>query len=448
MKKKLLLIFFIILSFASPVLRVNASGVPLALITTIYDSNTNDNFWDAQIIEEEETNVSSPDYKNSYIGGIIKTASDVDYFCLNSFSCGTILLQLTMLDTSYTNTYNYNFEIYEHQNGNNVTRHNNYMNLLYSSTTLGTNEYYRFECKATSYFIKIYSADGTYSSRNSYKLSYSQYKPKTSYDMQQYIEDNAEGFAIWESDFKIAGGPNVVVPYESEFYFGYTFSGDDIYHDVTKKFYEYGEFPSFELYFWGPQTRMELYDFLTEFIDSCYDKIDAIDNKNGVKKLYTRINKIGDQILFVLDIFISGLGIVSNITIEVTDYVLAYFGISVTPESTDSLYELIIYLSSLKTAIVDLPDTTTDDNYLFMISHKNSIIKSSSSMGDDYYQVSNFDGTGCRYYLDFRYSGSNYIYDVKEYDNNQDGTYDKIYGKCYFDNINQRLKTLFGYEEL
>ena len=42
----------------------------------------------------------------------------------------------------------------------------------------------------------------------------------------------------------------------------------------------------------------------------------------------------------------------------------------------------------------------------------------------------------------YRYE-SNTIYDSKQFDNNNDGTYNYIYGKCYFDNIENRLSSLY-----
>ena len=212
---------------------IKAESNPFVLITTIRDQESNNSFLTAVTIEENETNVASPNYKNDYIGGIISSASDVDYFCLNSFSTGSMLLQLTMLDTSLESTYNYNFEIYEHINTINSVKGDTYMTLLYSSSTPGTNEYYRFDCKATSYFIKIFSTSGS-STRNSYKLSYDIYRQKTSYNLSQYVAENSEGYALQESDFKFGGLQNVILTCDQENYVTYTLDNDYLYHDVKK----------------------------------------------------------------------------------------------------------------------------------------------------------------------------------------------------------------------
>ena len=433
-----------ILSFLNPevIKKVNAEVNPYALITTVYDEEPNDYISNPQIVEEYETNIKSPNYKNSYLGGTINSSTDVDYFKFNIYGDASFGIWLTTYDGSDYSMLglNYNFTIYKQLNKTFPSLDNSGIQEIYSSNNLYVNDLYNFTCEPRTYFVQVFGVNGSSNSRFSYKLVYSiNYLHNSSFNLKNYQQDHDNSFVVWQSDFNFLEKDD----WGKEDHYliqNHNIIGS-IGHDLCDEFMRLEGYPNFEIYFWGVELRNEVISLLQEMINKLKIHKEEIEESNENLQLIVEWTNFGGVTLSICAAFVPVLTIPS-IAYSILSLAVFHF---VTPNSTESISNLIDYYSNIIYAIADNTNSTGDDDFIYCITNKLKIYREEVplSINSKYFVQTVCDETGSKYNNYIRYE-SDYIYDIKQYDESGSTNYFNIYGKYYVENANQILENYYG----
>lgn len=423
MRKRLfILVLFMIISILQPNLnkrKTTQSIRPFALVQTIRDQEVNDSFAQAIIVEQTNTNINSQLYKNNYVGGILSSQSDVDYYCFRLFYEANITFRLEMIDSNKMQTYNYNFEIYEQKNKLLPELNSDDFNLLFSSSNYGTYESYSFTSEATNYYIKIYNGGYTSSQIDSYKFTYNiTPTERRSFNIHQQATNNPDGGAIvWEADY-VHGNIRHDISDGVSKHYG---TGLNTYL-LANDYAFYDGYPTFEIYFWGVEWRNKLVSYLEDIINQLENKRQTLINvKVGVSILSQGAN-LCFQIWGAGEIISSVLRAFTGVSSGLISFIIS--------TNISRVDELINYYNMLIQFIED-KEGELDDNNVYAITYKTRFIPDTDSGN---FIRGEFNNSGCRFTSDREYN-TTHIYDIREFDHDSDGVYTKIYGKYYLENV-------------
>lgn len=436
-----------IVSFINPeiIRRVNADSNPYALINTVYDEEPNDYITNPQIVEEYQTNVKSPNYKNSYVGGTIGTSSDVDYFMFNIYGDASVTFWLTTFDNSDYSLLglNYNFAVYKQQNKVYPSLDNSGLQALYTSSYVYVDDLYNFTCVPGTYFVKVFGVNGSYNTRFSYKLVYSiNYSHNSSFNLREYQQENDNSFAVWQSDFSFLEKHDWGK--EEDYLIQNHNSNGSIEHNLCDEFMWLDGFPNFEIYFWGVELRTQIVEMIEEILNGLNNDLENMEEYNRKLDLDVQLYNEAGLLFAVLSLNKSFGPIFSSLSSITTIVGYLHFK-ALTPKKVNSIYELIDYYNNIIYAIADNTASTGDDDFIYCITNKLKIYMEDDplSINSKYFVQTVCNETGSRYNNYMRYE-SDYIYDIKQYDELGGTNYFNIYGKYYVEDAEEILENYLG----
>lgn len=441
--KLLITILFMMLSLIRPEVarKVCAENNPYALITTIYDEEPNDYISNPQIVEEYQTSIKSPNYKNSYLGGTIGTSSDVDYFQFNIYGDASVTFWLTTFDNSDYSSFglNYNFTVYKQLNKAYPSLDNYGIEAQHTSSHAYVNDRYNFTCVPGTYFVKVFGVNGSYNSRFSYKLTYSiNYLHNSSFNLKEYQQENDNSFVVWQSDFSYLEKDDWGK--EEDYLVQNHNSNGSIGHDLCDEFMRLNGFPNFEIYFWGVDLRNEIVEMLEEIVSDLEDTKEQNGDYNEKLEAVTNVLNTAGVVTASLSLMKGTGGIVfSFISTALTIFSYAYLKAN-TPKEINSLTELINYYNQIIYAIADNKTSDGDDDFIYCLTYKTNIYRKElyGSINSQYFVETVCNPLGVRYNNYMRYE-SDYIYDIKQFDETGESNYFNIYGKYYVETADQIL---------
>lgn len=440
--KKIFTYLILLLSFLGMngnVIRTFADSNPFALIQTIYDVESNDQFQNAiSITQGSFTNVvtSYSDYK----AGTIGSGTDVDNYTFNLYANSNVQFSLTSLDTAVYHLLDYDFKIYKQLSKANPGYNLSDMQLLYTSSAAGANDYYSALLNPGTYYVQIYCDDKiNYDNRSSYKLGYYiRTENKTSLNINDYVDQHDNSYLVWSSDYNVfdrkdLNGIDINGIYHSQI----PESGDGIQradpHPLDYEFWRIGGFLNMEIYLWGKQMRIEVFNALN---DACQQlEYDLPQNPQiSFDSVYWTVNEAMETVNMAMNLFVNGASYTLSSTFPLFSFVVMAYSFLTAPASTEYLEDMINYFQFLQAAVYH-PATEADDSGKVICLSQKSYLRSAQNgarlvLNTSYINNNDNSNSLSKYVVQNAYD-HNYIYEVKEYKING-SSYSKIYGKIYY----------------
>ena len=281
-----------------------------------------------------------------------------------------------MVDPNKEDYFDYSIVVYRHNNQINVT--DTTIDELYATNYPGTYEMYlNNDAIPGVYYVKVFSFDGTYSNRFSYRLSYFiQFENKLSLNLDTYCQQNPNSFIVWCSDYNI-NDEKFIINKRGEFFcdtYNYNYP-----NDLIEDIWELGQFLNFEIYVWGIEFRNELFNYINTFYNNLnYVKnlwiTDIQNGKRVTQNMFFLENGVNVvvELITVDGIVEDSLNFTINYSIPLVFNIFKMFLLNDYEYDFDALNMRLLYFEILKSSLST--GVGTSQNEVICLSHISKLV--------------------------------------------------------------------------
>lgn len=279
--------------------------------------------------------ISATIHRNEWLWGLWKREADEDYYKIEVYGKGKIVVDLTNIPSDC----NYDLELYRYDNI--CYCEEDSISLISSSNNTGSlSEQITEDILPNVFFIRVFSADGSFNAAEYYKLSFSLQYEYSDVSISNLRYSNGAGAAIWVSDYDPFG----IIPFSeiARCEVGYVSHSEfkSVYkmaHPYKYKVKKDGKTLHASLYIWNKEIRKFLYEMTLDCISELKSKLSEDQN---LKMTFDVIEEWNNNVVTGISLVATLIPTVGTITKVIKSTAMAV-GLTFEPSILGAIFEII-----------------------------------------------------------------------------------------------------------